>query len=115
MRVLVCGGRDYNNAKSVFEGLDMLHSYRTISAIIHGAARGADRLAGEWARTRNILTTEFPADWDHHGRSAGPIRNQRMLDEGLPDLVAAFPGGAGTEDMITRARAAGIKVIQWTD
>ena len=46
------------------------------------------------------------------GRSAGPIRNQAMLDEGRPDLVVAFPGHHGTADIVRRARAAGIKVRQ---
>ena len=45
------------------------------------------------------------------GRKAGPIRNQRMLDEGKPDLVVAFPGGKGTNGMIDLARNAGVRVI----
>ena len=52
------------------------------------------------------------ADWAKHGRKAGPIRNQRMIDEGRPDLVVAFPGGTGTADMVERARVAGIRVIE---
>jgi hypothetical protein len=47
-----------------------------------------------------------------HGRAARPIRNQRMLDEGKPDLVVAFPGGRGTTDMIRRAERAGVPVRQ---
>lgn len=45
-----------------------------------------------------------------NGKAAGPIRNQRMLDEGKPDLVVAFPGGRGTADMVRRAKAAGVPV-----
>jgi hypothetical protein len=54
----------------------------------------------------------FYADWDKHGRAAGPIRNQQMLDEGKPDLVVAFllPQGSGTLDMIRRTEKAGIEV-----
>jgi hypothetical protein len=26
-------------------------------------------------------------EWDRYGHAAGPIRNQRMLDEGRPGLV----------------------------
>ena len=29
-------------------------------------------------------------DWATHGRAAGPIRNQAMLQEGKPDVVVAF-------------------------
>ena len=50
---------------------------------------------------------EMPADWTKHGKAAGPIRNQKMLDE-CPDLVVAFPGGKGTADMVRRAMKAGI-------
>jgi hypothetical protein len=50
------------------------------------------------------------ADWNTHGRAAGPIRNQRMLDEVKPELVVAFPGGRGTADMVRRAREAGVNV-----
>ena len=46
------------------------------------------------------------------GRKAGPIRNQRMLDDGKPDLVIAFSGGKGTAGMMAIARRAGVKIIQ---
>ena len=47
-----------------------------------------------------------------HGKGAGPIRNQRMLDAGQPDLVVAFEGGRGTADMITRTKRAGIEILE---
>ena len=37
-----------------------------------------------------------------------------MLAEGKPDLVVAFPGGAGTANMIEQARAAGVRVFMWS-
>jgi hypothetical protein len=51
------------------------------------------------------------ADWHRHGRAAGPIRNQKMLDWG-PDLVVAFAGGTGTAGMVRLARAACVEVIK---
>jgi hypothetical protein len=81
-----------------------------VDAIIHGGARGADSMAGEFANETGIEEIVFPADWKMYGRRAGPIRNQQMLDEGKPDLVVAFPGGRGTADMVGRARTAGIEV-----
>lgn len=45
-------------------------------------------------------------------RSAGPKRNQRMLDKGKPDLVLAFPGGDGTADMVRKAKSAGVPIIE---
>jgi hypothetical protein len=88
------------------------HSRSTVPyVIVHGAAVGADQMAGSWARSRGVAEAAFPADWGRDGRAAGPIRNQRMLDEGRPDLVVAFPGGRGTADMVRRARAAGVAVV----
>ena len=108
-RVLVCGGRDYADWGTLDSVLDLVNP----AVVIHGAARGADSLAGRWAREMHGVTEEaFPADWDKHGKSAGPIRNQRMLDDGKPDMVVAFPGGAGTADMVRRSRAAGILVLR---
>ncbi len=54
----------------------------------------------------------FHAEWMKYGKAAGPIRNARMLAEGKPDLVVAFPGGRGTADMLRRVREAGIEVIE---
>lgn len=109
MRLLVCGGRDFADELNLFRTLDYLHRHR-IACVIHGAARGADSLAGKWAREQGVPCRSFPADWNRHGRAAGAIRNQQMLDEGRPDLVVAFPGGRGTADMVRRAKAAGIPV-----
>jgi UDP-N-acetylmuramoylalanine-D-glutamate ligase len=53
----------------------------------------------------------YPAKWDLHGKSAGPIRNQQMLDTGV-DLVIAFPGGKGTAHMVSIAKKAGVKVVE---
>lgn len=49
--------------------------------------------------------------WKDHGKAAGPIRNQLMLDDFKPDLVVAFPGGKGTADMVKKAQDAGVTVI----
>jgi ABC-type Fe3+-hydroxamate transport system substrate-binding protein len=107
MRVLVCGGRDFSDRELVYETLLDLHP----SVIITGGAEGADRLAYDWA-CPVVPTETYKADWTKHGRAAGPIRNQRMLDESKPDVVVAFPGGRGTADMVRRARAAGVRVME---
>jgi hypothetical protein len=82
------------------------------TVIIHGGARGADALADQWAVCNWLMPEVYPADWDKHGRAAGPLRNQRMLDEGKPDLVVAFSGGSGTTDMVRRARKTNVRVIE---
>lgn len=110
MRVLVCGGRDFSDRAFIERALASLAKVECIDAVIEGNASGVDRIAGFWARQRDIPNLKFTAEWDRLGRAAGPIRNQRMIEEGRPDLVIAFPGGRGTADMVRRAKAAGIKV-----
>ncbi len=110
MRILVCGGRGYADQQFVTEVLDAFHAALGITVLIHGAAPGADTLARRWAGWRKVEEMPFPADWAEQGRAAGPIRNSRMLAEGRPDLVIAFPGGTGTADMKRKAAKVGIRV-----
>ena len=63
MRVLVCGGREYNDASQLIHELDSLHREMPIAELIHGAARGADSLAAAWAHSRGVPDRPFPADW----------------------------------------------------
>ena len=116
-RLLVCGGRDYADREFVFQCLDRVHAKRTVMLLIHGAAKGADSLAAEWAKERGIEALPFPVtaeDWNRHGRNAGPMRNQTMLDKGTPEAVVAFPGGRGTAHMVRIAEQAGLPVWQPT-
>jgi hypothetical protein len=112
MRVLVCGGRNYTDTARVFAVLDKLHTEAGIDHLIEGGARGADACGKEWAFRRNVPFQTFEADWENQGSFAGPARNRRMIDEGAPDVVIAFPGGRGTADMIRKAQRAGVKVVE---
>lgn len=140
IRVLVCGGREFGYVPSwataltpeysrlsrkadeerflLAATLDALMTDRGIAVIIHGSAHGADELAGQWARRKLIKEECYPARWYPNGRkggldrSAGPRRNTKMIAEGKPDLVVAFPGNKGTADMVRRAKAAGIEVVE---
>lgn len=112
MRVLVCGGRDYADQPKVFDELARLHADKPITLLIEGGARGADFLAAQWAHLNGVPRESYPADWSK-GRAAGPIRNKRMLDEGKPDLVVAFPGGRGTANMIEQARRANVRILHF--
>lgn len=106
MRVIVCGGRNFAGDAAwnlVMDTLTEIHAETPISAVIEGGAPGADRLGRYWAQMRGIKVVTVPALWSEHGRYAGPIRNTRMVREFAPDLVVAFPGGRGTEDMVRQA------------
>lgn len=142
MIVLVCGGRDFgdlarikrddprwaqceNEYRFVMSTLDdILHPQQMITDdmdtwlphdiyIVTGGARGVDSVAIDWAVTNWADGfAEYKADWQTHGKSAGWIRNQQMLDEEAVDLVIAFPGGKGTADMVRRAKKANIPVME---
>jgi hypothetical protein len=128
MRVLVCGGRDYSDMACVFETLDMLAASHSVDLIIHGKATGADTWADNWAVKNNVPIFALAALWtditvepsiirtrfdgSKYNAAAGWQRNQRLLEEGKPNLVVAFPGGSGTADMVKRSRAANVEVLQ---
>lgn len=111
MRVLVCGGRDFADERAVWRALYPLGRMYGPVTIVHGAARGADSLAGRIADRIGYEVETYPADWKAHGKAAGPIRNRQMLATGI-DLVVAFPGGRGTDHMKKIAREAGVDVYE---
>lgn len=112
LRAIVCGGRDFASGVKLFYYLDLIDAETPIDVVIHGGASGADTLAGQWAERRGKACRVVFADWDRYGRSAGPRRNQQMIDEHGPDIVIAFPGGSGTADMVRRAKTAGLPVTE---
>lgn len=112
--VLVCGGRHYNDYRKLSAVLGEAHAANPIEYLVHGCSSGADTMAEAWAHENHVLVERYPALWEEHGRKAGPIRNQLMLDDGKPNLVIAFPGGAGTADIVRRARLAAIPVVTVT-
>ncbi|MBV8106061.1 MAG: DUF2493 domain-containing protein [Hyphomicrobiales bacterium] len=113
LRVLVCGGRDWRDAELVEMALDRLRAERgPFDCLIHGGARGVDRIAGKWARKNGVLEWDFLPEWHRAGTHDGAARNQLMIALALPELVIAFPGGRGTADMVERAKAAGVEIIE---
>ncbi len=111
MRVLICGDRDWKDYESLERYIKALPPG---SVIINGRCRGVDNMARFLARQLGYETMDFPADWEGYGRSAGPIRNKQMLDEGKPELVVAFHDNLseskGTADMIRQAKGWGVPV-----
>lgn len=119
MILLVCGGRDYADRKTLEKTLDRVHEKRVIDILIHGDCKtGADAMAQSWADSRGIHTARIAALWNHFpGNSAGPLRNVRMallLKDRPGSGVLAFPGGRGTENMVKNAKAMDIPVMEIT-
>lgn len=113
---LFCGDRDYGDPYIVdvlLNGLAIInrvHHERPI--IVHGDAPGLDSIARDKAGTLNMSVHGYPAEWDVYGKEAGPLRNQKMLNEEDVNIVFAFhdnlKASRGTKDMINRALTAGI-------
>lgn len=110
--VLVCGGRTYSNYDRIKGMLDKIHATHRIKRLIEGGAKGADRLARIWALNNLVPYVTYNADWKRHGLAAGPIRNEYMLKHSNPDMVVAFPGSSGTQNMIMLALEADVMCIQ---
>lgn len=112
MRILVCGQREFNDASAVNRVLGEYLAPDLV--IIEGTCKGADTLAHDYAVRMHLANWRFPAQWRLHGKRAGFLRNQRMLDEGKPDLVIAFfndpDSSKGTKMMVEISRRAGVKV-----
>lgn len=113
LKILVCGGRNFDQKESLFKELDEIKNKYDIILLIQGGASGADSFAKEWARINKIPYKTYYADWKTYGKAAGIIRNKRMLVEGNPDLVVAFRGGNGTLNMVSISEEIGKKVLKY--
>lgn len=106
MKTVIAGGRDYILSWEDLNWLDTLG----ITHVVSGGAIGADLDGENWARTNYLPMTRIPANWDEHGRAAGPIRNRQMAE--IAEAVVLFPGGRGTASMRREAKRAGIPVFE---
>lgn len=104
MKCIIAGGRDYRLDEWDLGQLDQIG----ISEVVSGGAFGVDASGESWAAYNSIPVQRFPADWQTHGRAAGPIRNKQMAE--YSDAVALFKGGRGTQSMYNEAKRAGITI-----
>ena len=118
MRIVVAGSRQirfHTNLCLLAEaGVRALSGCVTPHIITGCCPTGADN----WARNHGPeRASVFQADWDRHGKAAGPIRNAQMAV-----YAAEEPGGAllliwdgksrGSRSMLKEARIAGLRVLQ---
>lgn len=95
MRVIVTGSREWGSKPEHVEIMAQALSNLTEDAVVvHGDARGADRMAEYgWAERWSRTTEKHPADWKRNGpyydKGAGFKRNEKMVNLGA-DLVYAF-------------------------
>lgn len=111
-KILVTGGREYADAENVSRTLDRMLAQFPDMELVVGDAKGADKLAFEWAKKNEINVHWYPAKWKKHDKAGGPLRNQEMLTKESPRLAVAFPGGRGTQDMVNRLKASGVPTFK---
>lgn len=112
MKVIIAGGRDFDDYPKLCATMFRIPtSEMEVTEIVCGKAPGADTLGERYAKAMKIPVKEFPAEWDIHGKSAGPIRNSQMAE--YADALVAFWDGKshGTKDMIEKMAKLGKKIL----
>jgi hypothetical protein len=112
MRTIIAGSRDFVNYDLMNSMMDQVDIW--ITEVLSGGARGADKLGERWAVHNDIPYELWLADWEKHGKSAGPIRNRQMA-QNAEALIAFWDGRSrGTKHMINTARKLGLEVRVFT-
>lgn len=109
-KVIIAGGRDFNDNELLYEKCDYLLSKQTEIEIVSGVANGADKLGEIYANDNEYPIKQFPANWDKYGKSAGYKRNEEMAM--YADALIAFWDGKskGTKHMIELAKKHNLKI-----
>lgn len=110
MKIIIAGGRTFNNYDLLCQNCDKILSLQTEIEIVSGTANGADKLGEKYAKEKGYKIKQFPADWNRYGKSAGYKRNEEMAK--YSDALIAFWDGKsiGTKHMIDLAKSYGLKV-----
>jgi len=110
-RIAIVGSRNYPDKEHMMKTAAVYCQHA--AEIISGGARGPDRWAEELARVLRKPMKVLKPNWRKYGVSAGPRRNQQIVD--ACDVVIAFWDGEsrGTADTIAKARAAGKPVFEF--
>ena len=117
VKVGIVGSRSITDSEYVFSVLDFYLS-RLLEenevVIVSGGAVGIDSLGAQWAELRKLKTEIYLPDWQTHGKKAGFLRNQQIIDNS-DYLIAITTGSNGTADSIKRAvkKNIPIKIIQY--
>lgn len=111
-RVIIAGCRDFDNYELLKERCDFFlqNQKKEDVVIVSGHASGADALGERYAQERGYKLETYPADWQTHGKAAGPIRNEQMAN--ISNALIAFWDGKsrGTKNMIETATKRGLQV-----
>jgi hypothetical protein len=109
MKVIIAGCRWFEDYFTLVRAIS--ESEFDITEIFSGNAQGVDSLGNQYAKMNNIPLRIFKAEWKKYGKSAGPRRNQQMVDE-ADALIALWDfKSIGTKDTITKAQQKNLKVF----
>lgn len=106
-RVVVAGTRTFDDYDLLCRKLDgMLRVKRDTHRIVilSGGAKGADALGERYARERGYGLQVYPADWNAHGKAAGPMRNTAMVKYANAAVFFWDLASDGTRDCLKKAR-----------
>lgn len=121
--IVITGSRDWTDSHTISEAMQEHIDTAPDTLVIHGACRGADTIAADFAkRWPGCTEVKMPAKWSTFGNVAGPTRNaamvdvaKRLQDYGHDVVVLGFvmPQSLGTRDMIRKCRQAGLRVVDF--
>lgn len=104
IRLIIAGGRDFNDYDFLFKYYvewDLeLDDMEFLEEIVSGGCKGADKLGERLAHEADVTIKRFPADWNKHGKAAGPIRNEEMAKYATHALIFWDGKSRGTKNMI---------------
>lgn len=108
MRILVTASRDWNDYITIKRKLlEHAKGNRNVTVIHGDCPTGGDRIADAVATELGWAVEKYPADWQQHGKSAGPIRNVLMVRKGAHVCVAFIKGqsrgATGCADLAEKA------------
>lgn len=113
MRILVFGTREWwFYGRIYWFMLALKRDHGSDITVVHGAARGADRLAARAAEACGLEVEPHPADWNRYHGGAGHIRNEEMAAT-RPELAFGFGHGAGTNDMAALCAQYDIPLVRY--
>ena len=112
LRLLVCGGRHFDDLTMVEEWLERIHALRPVSVLIHGGLPGLGLALENWARRNDVRLIRYPSNFSL-GKRGDFERDDFMLEDGRPDALLAFPGGVRTARLLDRAKGLGLDTLQF--
>lgn len=122
MRLLVCGGRHFDDAVLVEAELTAFHAATPISVVIHGGLPCIGMPVESWARRNKVHVVRYPANFSL-GKSGDSLRDAFMLGDSRADMLLIFPGGRRTAELLREAErkqvpvipARGVKALLWAE